>query len=586
MALAFQPAGAQRQVPTDYVFLIDVSGSMVGVGGTANIFPQVKETVNDFIGEIGPGSDVYIAPFDASVHEIRRFQIKGAGNIQSAQAFVNNLRADGTSTAIYNSVNTVVRTVNKNRASSVNPRTAVFFVYTDGNDNVSKDFTLQSFLENFRLNRGQRDWLFYTELGLPRNRAKEQVFSQVDRVKYIQEARGGVHPIIQIEPLLPILNYGNLKKQPGTTRVQKFATRGSADLPSAVSVSAEAVFPELQRQGVLAEVSPSTFSPRDSIALKLALTNASALAEGDYKGSIRLSASDELVMVVPSEIEVSFTYGPDREVFLEPGSAGKFPLEFGKVQAVDQPSTRHSRTFKVRFSSTAARAGIPLRFALEEDSGNPVVLGSRVRLVTKDRVGDEATIPPGAGEATLEITVDSTLRPGSYQGTIRFDGEGLLIRGNGLQPDPSGAQLLEWRMQVRRPPIPLWVWLALVAALLAIAAVVARHFLKPAVFTDLRLDVLEPARQSIDLAGRREAQFGAGRELLPASTASFSIVAKKAGRSEKALLNLETGQISLKKQGVREPEQILGDEEIFDGDVLQFGEYRIRVASFSMVRET
>ena len=160
-----------------------------------------------------------------------------------------------------------------------------------------------------------------------------------------------------------------------------------------------------------------------------------------------------------------------------------------------------------------------------------------------------------------------------------------MVKGAGLAADQSGAQLLEWRMTVRPRPWPLWVWLVIAAVLLAIAAFAARHFLKPPVFTDLKLEVLEPNRQTIDLAGRQSVKLGAGGEFVPDSTTAFSITAKKASGAERARLDLQNGQMTLKKQGVKQPEQVLGDEEIFDGDILQFEEHRIRVASFSLVRE-
>lgn len=576
--------GAQQQVPTDYVFIVDVSGSMVGKGEGTNIFPQVKQAINSFLGQIGPGSDVYIAPFEGHVRAIKRFQIQGSADITGARDYVNALVADGNSTAIYNSVNSVLGTVNGNRNAAGNDRTAVFFVYTDGNDNVSRDWTLQSFLENFRLKRGKRDWLFYTELGLPRNPGKEQTFSQFDRTRYIQESKGNVHPIVQIETLLPVLSFGNLKTHPKASRVERFASRGTRVTKTPISIRAEPVFPELRSQGVLAQLAPESFQPADSVTLHLSLTNAEALADGDYHGVVRLIPSDPLVLIVPSDIEVSFAYGADKEVSIAPGQAKSFPLDFGKIQVHGRALGPLAKTFSLRFSPTALGARKELRYTIEEDASNPAKLGNRLRLNSGANPLN-GRIPAGASEATLQLVTDSALPPGDYKGKLRFEGEGLTVKGEGLVMDKDSAQTVEWRFGVARKPIPAWIWIALLAVILVAGALAARHFMKPPVFTDLKLDVLEPTRQTIDLAGRNVARFGAGQEFLQPSPATFSLKAKKVGRNEVALLELENGSMTLKKRGGKEASQILGDEEVYDGDVLQFGDFKLRVSSFSLVRE-
>lgn len=555
---------------------------MAGKGGSATIFPQVKDALKAFISEIGPGSDIYIAPFDARVHEIKRFSIQGSNDIDDARSYVDGLVASGNNTAIYNSVNEVLSSVNSHRTVG-SDRTAVYFVYTDGNDNVSTNWTLGSFLDNFNLKRGKRDWLFYSELGLPRNPAKASEFGKFDRMRYVQENKGDVHPIVQYQTLLPILNFGNLKQHPFADRVERFEARGTVKKP--VTVTAESKFPQLLSQGVLAQLSPRSFGVSDSVTLHLSLTNASALKDGDYHGSVRLVPNDPLVLVVPSDIDVSFSYGAEQAVVIGPGEARTFPLDFGKVQLGHRGSTTLAKTFALEFSSTAAAAKKNLKYFLSENPNNPAALGDRLRIVSPAEGNSQASIPAGANKATLEIRADSTLRPGDYSGSIRFEESGLAVRGKGLTAQPNGSQSLDWKLKVAKAPIPVWVWIAILAVLLAIAALVARQLMKPAVFSDLKLEVQDPARQTIDLSGRQSARFGAGEEFLPTSPATFDIKARKFGKNESALLELEKGSITLKKQGSRDTTQILGNEPVFDGDILQFGDHRIRVASFSLVRE-
>lgn len=580
-----EPATAQRQVPTDYVFIIDVSGSMAGAGGSANIFPQVQNAISTFLGQIAPGSDVFVAPFADAVRELKRFPINTSADIASAQAYVNGLVANGNNTAIYNSVNSVLASINDLHQKSGGDRTAVYFLYTDGNDNVSKGWNLGSFLKNFSLKRGQRDWLFYSELGLPRDPAKESAFSQFERMRYVQQSKGTVHPIVQIQTLLPILNFGNLKKQPSSSRVEKFAMRGLSSLTAPISIAGEVSFPALKSQGVFAQVKPESFTPSDSVNLELSLVNSAALADSDYHGVLTLTPSDPLVLVVPSEIELSFSYGETQEVSVEPGPGTRFPLDFGKLQLLHKPTSAKSKLIVTHFSPTAVKAAKSLRFLFEDNAANPKPVSSRLSLLDTDGSALAGSIPSSSRQLTLNLSVDSTLSPGTYSGQIRFEGDGLLVKGDGLAQAGDDGATLPWRFEVKRAPVPLWLW-ALIALLLVLGAwLLARHLMKPAIFSDLKLDVTEPQRQQIDLSGKSVARFGTGHDLLPMSKTAFSINAKKDGKRQTAVLTVDNGPMLIKKQGTRDEATVIGDEEIFDGDVLHFGDHRARVSSFSLVRE-
>ena len=514
-----------------------------------------------------------------------RFPINGPADVSIAQGYVNGLVANGSSTAIYNSVNSVVSKINDLRAKSGQDRTAVFFLYTDGNDNVSKGWNLGSFLQNFSLKRGKRDWLFYTELGLAADPAKASAFGQFDRMRYVQASKGNVHPIMEIETLLPVLNFGNLKKRPSSTRVEKFAMHGLSNLSAPVSITGELSFPALKTQGVFAQLKPDSFLPSDGVKLELSLVNSQALADSDYHGVLRLTPSDPLVLVVPSEVDIAFTYGEDQEVSIEPGPGTTLPLDFGKLKLVHEPLTTFSKSIATRFSPTAISAAKPLRFSFEDSAANPKPLGSHLALIAEDGSQLAGLIPPQTRQVTLRLTADSTLRPGTYTGRIRLEGDGLLIKGSALTAAGDNAATLPWRLEVKRAPIPVWVWLLFALLLILGGWLLARHLMKPATFSDLKLEITEPERQQIDLSGKSFVRFGPGQESLPASKTAFSIKAKKAGKHETAMLTVEDGPMFIKKQGSRDEATVIGEEEVFDGDVLHFGDHRARVSSFSLVRE-
>ena len=67
--------------------------------------------------------------------------------------------------------------------------------------------------------------------------------------------------------------------------------------------------------------------------------------------------------------------------------------------------------------------------------------------------------------------------------------------------------------------------------------------------------------------------------------AIFVIRAIKDGSRVFAVLDLTDGEVLLKKSGERNESTIFGQEKIFDGDTIRFGNYKARISSFSLIRE-
>ena len=62
-----------QDVPTtqvDYVFLVDVSASMAGQAGHANIFPSVQATIRRFAAGLEDGTTLFVVPFAERIGEL------------------------------------------------------------------------------------------------------------------------------------------------------------------------------------------------------------------------------------------------------------------------------------------------------------------------------------------------------------------------------------------------------------------------------------------------------------------------------------------------------------------------------------
>lgn len=567
-----------------YVFVIDVSGSMSGEAGHVNIFPQVIATITQFVRTLPSGTTVFVLPFQGHVVDWREFNIRRSQDIDAVDSYLAGLTAQGRKTAVYSAIARALEQVERFRHQAGGDRPVMFFVYTDGDDNASLDWTFPSILKHFSLKRGSNDWLFYTELGMPFNAERDSLVKELGR-GWGEYRVGGVHPIIQIEPMIRVLDFGNLKAHANPTRAQVFAVRGANAVPSDLRLGIEAEFESVSAQGSLARLSPPTFALADSVALTLSLVNAEGLQDGTYRGRLRLHSSDPLVFIAPSEIEATFTFEPERTVAISPARGTEFPLDFGSVRRPRRGAVEERRGILLTFSETAVRAGQDLRYRLTEASANPASLLADTSLVIEEFPGEQGAVTPVTSSISIVIRVTSRAKSGRYRGAVLFGGGGITVSGPALEPQADGGMALPWSVTVRNPPKPWWFWVLVSGFLAGVGALTVRHVRRPAVLADLKLSVLQPERREIDLAGKSEVRLGEGGEDLQVAGVVFSIRAVKAKGRVSALVRVDRGEVLLKKVGVREESAIAGDEPIYDGDVLSLAEFRIRVSSFDLTRE-
>lgn len=576
----------QKLVTVDYAFLIDVSGSMSGATGHFNIFPKVKSAIRDFVRQVDVGSTVFFFPFAGEIRESKSFEVVSDADRVRIENYVDGLIANGSHTAIYNSLESSLRSIEEHRKRHSGDRAVIFYVYTDGDDNVSIRWSLSSILSHFNLERGKHDWLFYTELGLKKDADKISEFRKYERTEYGNEDPGSVAHLIQVEVLLPFLNFGNMKQDLKSTRLQKFNIIGKEHLAPSYKMKIVPEFEELKKQGCYVQVRPLDFFPNENLELELSLVNSQTLRDGEYKGYLKLISGDPRVIIVPNQIEVSFLYEPQRAVEIQPKHGTEFPLSFGGFRTKEGGLVVETRSLIVSFNAPAESAGERLKVKLVPDLSNPYALDLKTELVVNEGGGGEVWVGPGSREIVLTLTASSKISAGEYKGILIFENSNLVIAGPSLSAVENipGAKQLAWSFNVQSAPWPWWVWVIVFFALGGIAFAFIFHRMKPPVLPDLRLEIKHPEVKEIDLTGKHEVLFGEGGESLLDSVCSFVVFAKKEKNSVCAVLHVKEGEAFLTKAGESERVSIVGEEKVYDGDKIEIGNTKGIFSSFSLSR--
>lgn len=116
-------AHAQKLGPVDWIFLVDTSKSMRGVGGTKNIWGDVKGSLHSFMREAGDGDTVAIYAFD---RDVRRIDV----------AAIDSLEAEGNRTHLGAAIAKGLEHAESLRAGADPRRTRAVVLFTDGREDV------------------------------------------------------------------------------------------------------------------------------------------------------------------------------------------------------------------------------------------------------------------------------------------------------------------------------------------------------------------------------------------------------------------------------------------------------------------
>jgi hypothetical protein len=127
-------AHAQKLGPVDWIFLVDTSKSMRGIGtGTKDIFGDVKASIDTFVREANDGDTVAIYTFDRGVrmHSAMEVNASARGDLHD---IIRSLEAEGNRTHLGAAIATGLE-----RAESlpkVPTRSRAVVLFTDGKEDV------------------------------------------------------------------------------------------------------------------------------------------------------------------------------------------------------------------------------------------------------------------------------------------------------------------------------------------------------------------------------------------------------------------------------------------------------------------
>lgn len=572
------PIANNGRLTIDYVFLIDVSGSMAeNKPGRGPIFSRVIQTISDYVAQLDAGSTVFVIPFAESVRPTREFIIQNASDINALRSHLGSLTANGQRTAVYDSIRTALTIV---QGRSHQNRAVVLHVYTDGEDNVS-GLTLGEILETFKLVRSPYDWLFYSELGLPRDAAKQTLFSKyaAENAVYVSETAGEVRPILQVEPLLRFVDFGRVVEGVWPTRVVKFAVRSSRPLPQKLAMSVEPQFDALSTAGVLPLIEPPQFAI-DGKEKTLQLKWVNPLPRGRYDGVLKLTTNDPLVVVIPDLLRVTFTHEVPGHLTISPVPGERLPLDLGELQS----ATSTVRHLSVQFDKEAIDADATVRLDLQEEATNPSRVGVGSSIFVEGAKGKSAvTLDSAARDVKIVVSVPHGLKPGNYGGTLEFSSPALIIIDGKVRGGAGQSVPISWRFSVPEPPMPLWMWLVVGAAVAAVIGFFVFILTRPPRFADLQLQILDPRPGMADLTGQHSKTFGPSTQDLRDAAADFTIRAVKRGRRHGALIETDGAGVKIARRSGKV--DVFGSEELFVGDVIEVAPYRLRVESFALGNE-
>ncbi|HYC58063.1 MAG TPA: VWA domain-containing protein [Thermoanaerobaculia bacterium] len=122
---------AQTRGPVDWIFLVDTSKSMRGIGGTKDIWTDVKVSLDSFVREAGEGDTVTMYAFDRDVREI------DAASRSDLYRAILTLPAEGKRTHLGAAIaQGLLRAESLRRGNSDAVRRQVVVLFTDGKEDV------------------------------------------------------------------------------------------------------------------------------------------------------------------------------------------------------------------------------------------------------------------------------------------------------------------------------------------------------------------------------------------------------------------------------------------------------------------
>jgi len=159
-------ARAQTRGAVDWIFLVDTSQSMRGIGGTQDIFADVKASIETFVREASDGDSVSVYTFDRDVRSHGLRELQGPFDREELFETIRGLEANGKRTHLGAAIARGLERSETLRQQRNDPtRTRAIVLFTDGKEDVKGIANPTSIPSNIQraLQSGSR--MFFVSLG-------------------------------------------------------------------------------------------------------------------------------------------------------------------------------------------------------------------------------------------------------------------------------------------------------------------------------------------------------------------------------------------------------------------------------------
>jgi hypothetical protein len=206
-------ARAEPRGAVDWIFLIDTSKSMRGIGGK-NIFRDVKASIASFVREASDGDSVTIFTFDSDVRLHASTEIRGAAR-DDLVSIIDALEANGNRTHLGLAIQRGLARAATLRAGGDKTRVQSVVLFTDGREDVRG--IANPVPISASLDRVDGTYVFFVSMGKDEHEAQLDEFARHARNATVLRAptREGIAEVAQnIRNRLPKLEPAHITIRP------------------------------------------------------------------------------------------------------------------------------------------------------------------------------------------------------------------------------------------------------------------------------------------------------------------------------------------------------------------------------------
>lgn len=451
----------------DFVFIIDVSGSMIGLpsgSGNQRIFPQVKEHIKDYlIKSVEIGSIVHFIPFATDIREaeFKIIEVTSEEKRNETIQYINGLEAWGDQTAIYKALNYAFNNIQRRQNTPT-----IYYVYTDGKDTASWPITFQAMLDEYHLTKGEYDHIFIRTLGIEFDSDLKKLIDRYPDIDIIEEEEGEITLATRINLEPYTLDFGNIytsDKVITPNAIQQIVLKSNnISVPPGTMIMFSAEF-NTGNSGSVVNILPytldiSNLQSGQVIDLTLEVINYRNLPEEQFEGKVRISSGGRKIEIIPKVINVSFSNVAPSSVTIKPFLQESFPLKFGTFAHTAGSTARLTKTIALEFNNRAKAQNNQISIMAYSDE-----IDSREVIRINDRELNQynsVEISSAIDELTVDV-IRKQIKPGAYQGKFVIGSDDVVILGENLEEerDHPGSKVINWEFSINEPPTPAWMLL-------------------------------------------------------------------------------------------------------------------------------